>query len=131
MEEIEVMIRARDKNTIKVAVESSILPTDEKLFKKIAATQNLIIEKEEILANFKDFGYDLGGVQNQMLENIHTKFSFANTKNRNTFIELEEDLKQIKDSYKEFQVQKKYSKNQELDERYNMYEPTGANTSKS
>lgn len=95
-----------------------MLPADEKLLGKIAETQKLIKQKEQILSVFRDHGYDLGGVQNNILENIYTRFSFANTHNQNMLLELNEDLKEVKDSYQEFKVQKQYTKNSQLDERY-------------
>lgn len=112
-----MLIKAREKDAFKHALESKMMPSDEKLLKKIAVTQNLIMEKEEILLGFRDLGYDLGGVQNNMLENIHTRFSFANSRNRKVFMELEEDLKEVKESYQEFKVQNTQSRNRELDER--------------
>lgn len=111
-------MKTRHKDTFKVAMEENIMPSDEKLLKKIASTQKLIREKEGILGSFRDTGYDLGGVQNSVIENIYTRFSFNNSKNQQTFLELQEDLKEVKDSYKDFKVQKQYKgKSSQLDER--------------
>jgi hypothetical protein len=118
VEEIEVLMKARDKDTFKHAIETKMMPADEKLLRKIAETQRAIREKEEILSNFRDHGYDLGGIQNHIIDNIYTRFSFANTKNQNMFLTLDEDLKEVKESYQTFKVQKMYSRNSELDERW-------------
>ncbi len=112
-----MLVNARKKDTFKHALETKMMQSDENLLKKIAVTQNLIMEKEDILLGFRDLGYDLGGVQNNMLENIHTRFSFANSQNRKVFMELEEDLKEVKESYQEFKKQNTQSRNLELDER--------------
>jgi hypothetical protein len=117
VEDIELLMKARDKDTFKHALETKMMPADEKLLKKIAETQRAIRDKEEILSTFRDQGYDLTGVQNQIIGNIHTRFSFANTKNQQLFLELEEDLKEVKESYQAFSVQKQYSRSTELDER--------------
>ena len=117
MEDIKSIMKTREVNTFKVAMEAQMLPLDEKLLSKIAETQKAIRKKEEILASFRDHGYDLGGVQNSIIDNIYTRFSFANTHNQNLFLELNEDLKSVKDSYQEFRVQKQYTHNVVLEER--------------
>lgn len=117
MEEIQLLMHTRDKDTFKVALESNVMPADERLLKKIAATQRAIREKEEILSNFREHGYELGGTQNHIIDNIYTRFSFANTKNQNLFLELGDDLKQVQESYKTFQIQKNYQRNAMVDER--------------
>jgi hypothetical protein len=117
VEEIDVLMNARDKDTFKHAIETRMLPADEKLLRKIAETQNAIREKEEILSEFRGHGYDLGGTQNQIINNIYTRFSLANTKNQKMFLALDEDLKQVQESYQTFKVQKQYTRNTELDQR--------------
>jgi len=118
VEDIKTIKESRSFHTFKHATETQMLPADEKLLGKIAETQKLIKQKEHILSVFRDHGYDLGGVQNNILENIYTRFSFANTHNQNMLLELNEDLKEVKESYQEFKVQKQYTKNSQLDERY-------------
>lgn len=86
--------------------------------KKIQATQTLIQEREQILSEFRDLGYDLGGLQNQMLSNIHTKFTIGTNSTQRTMMLLEENISKIKEDYSKVQGQKQIKRDHELDQRY-------------
>ena len=94
-----------------------MLPEDQKIMKQIQATQSLIQEKEQIMSEFRELGYDLSGLQNQMLNNIHSRFTMGSSSTQKTMMLLDENIVKIKEDYVKVQTQKQYKRDTELDQR--------------